>query len=90
MRKQRSGVILNVSSIFGKRGMPFETAYCASKFARRLAPDAAGRAGDDRGRAAQFSDHFLNPPALFWVLGVTAHSIPENPRLSSIYLALAK
>jgi short-subunit dehydrogenase len=33
MRKQRSGVILNVSSIFGKRGMPFETAYCASKFA---------------------------------------------------------
>jgi len=33
MRKQRGGVILNVSSIFGKRGMPFETAYCASKFA---------------------------------------------------------
>jgi len=27
------GVIINVSSIFGKRGMPFETAYCASKFA---------------------------------------------------------
>jgi NAD(P)-dependent dehydrogenase (short-subunit alcohol dehydrogenase family) len=27
------GVILNVSSILGKRGMPFETAYCASKFA---------------------------------------------------------
>lgn len=33
MKKQRSGVIINVSSIFGKRGMPFETAYCASKFA---------------------------------------------------------
>lgn len=34
MRKQNGGgVILNVSSIFGKRGMPFETAYCASKFA---------------------------------------------------------
>lgn len=34
MRKQQGGgVILNVSSIFGKRGMPFETAYCASKFA---------------------------------------------------------
>lgn len=34
MRKQGGGgVILNVSSIFGKRGMPFETAYCASKFA---------------------------------------------------------
>ncbi|HWQ33998.1 MAG TPA: SDR family oxidoreductase [Blastocatellia bacterium] len=33
MKKQRSGVIINVSSIFGKRGMPYETAYCASKFA---------------------------------------------------------
>ena len=34
MRKQRGGgVIINVSSILGKRGMPFETAYCASKFA---------------------------------------------------------
>lgn len=33
MRKQRGGVILNVSSIFGKRGMPFETGYCAGKFA---------------------------------------------------------
>ncbi len=34
MRKQNGGgVILNVSSIFGKRGMPYETAYCASKFA---------------------------------------------------------
>ncbi|HMY73605.1 MAG TPA: SDR family NAD(P)-dependent oxidoreductase, partial [Blastocatellia bacterium] len=34
MRKQHGGgVILNVSSIFGKRGMPFETAYSASKFA---------------------------------------------------------
>jgi len=27
------GLILNVSSILGKRGMPFETAYCSSKFA---------------------------------------------------------
>ena len=27
------GVIINVSSILGKRGMPFETAYCATKFA---------------------------------------------------------
>lgn len=34
MRRQSSGgVIINVSSILGKRGMPFETAYCASKFA---------------------------------------------------------
>jgi len=34
MREQRGGgVIINVSSIFGKRGMPFQTAYCASKFA---------------------------------------------------------
>ncbi len=34
MRAQSGGgVIINVSSILGKRGMPFETAYCASKFA---------------------------------------------------------
>ncbi len=34
MRQQPGGgVIINVSSILGKRGMPFETAYCASKFA---------------------------------------------------------
>jgi len=34
MRKQRGGgVIINVSSILGKRGVPFETAYCSSKFA---------------------------------------------------------
>jgi len=34
MKAQRGGgVIINVSSIFGKRGVPFETAYCASKFA---------------------------------------------------------
>lgn len=34
MQQQRGGgVIINVSSIMGKRGMPFETAYCASKFA---------------------------------------------------------
>jgi NAD(P)-dependent dehydrogenase (short-subunit alcohol dehydrogenase family) len=34
MREQRGGgVIINVSSIFGKRGVPFQTAYCASKFA---------------------------------------------------------
>jgi NAD(P)-dependent dehydrogenase (short-subunit alcohol dehydrogenase family) len=34
MRAQPTGgVIINVSSILGKRGVPFETAYCASKFA---------------------------------------------------------
>jgi len=34
MRAQPTGgVIINVSSILGKRGMPFETSYCASKFA---------------------------------------------------------
>jgi NAD(P)-dependent dehydrogenase (short-subunit alcohol dehydrogenase family) len=32
-RQPAGGVIINVSSILGKRGMPFETAYCASKFA---------------------------------------------------------
>ncbi len=34
MKAQPSGgVIINVSSILGKRGMPYETAYCSSKFA---------------------------------------------------------
>ncbi len=34
MRAQpMGGVIINISSIMGKRGVPFETAYCASKFA---------------------------------------------------------
>jgi NAD(P)-dependent dehydrogenase (short-subunit alcohol dehydrogenase family) len=34
MRAQDSGgLIVNVSSILGKRGVPYETAYCASKFA---------------------------------------------------------
>lgn len=33
MQGQRRGVIINVASIMGKRGMPFSTAYCASKFA---------------------------------------------------------
>jgi NAD(P)-dependent dehydrogenase (short-subunit alcohol dehydrogenase family) len=34
MRAQPTGgVIINLSSILGKRGAPFETAYCASKFA---------------------------------------------------------
>jgi NAD(P)-dependent dehydrogenase (short-subunit alcohol dehydrogenase family) len=33
MQEQRlGGVIINISSILGKRGMPFETAYCAAKF----------------------------------------------------------
>jgi NAD(P)-dependent dehydrogenase (short-subunit alcohol dehydrogenase family) len=34
MRAQPSGgIIINVSSILGKRGVPFETAYCSTKFA---------------------------------------------------------
>lgn len=34
MRAQPGGgVIINVSSILGRRGVPYETAYCASKFA---------------------------------------------------------
>ena len=36
MQAQRNGgVIINISSILGRRGMPYETAYCASKFALR-------------------------------------------------------
>jgi NAD(P)-dependent dehydrogenase (short-subunit alcohol dehydrogenase family) len=34
MRAQAAGgLIINVASIMGKRGLPYETAYCASKFA---------------------------------------------------------
>ena len=34
MRAQTSGgLIINIASIMGKRGLPYETAYCASKFA---------------------------------------------------------
>jgi short-subunit dehydrogenase len=33
--RQDSGVIVNTSSVFGLVGMPFQSAYCASKFAVR-------------------------------------------------------
>lgn len=33
MIAQRSGVLINIASILGKRGMPFNSAYSASKFA---------------------------------------------------------
>jgi NAD(P)-dependent dehydrogenase (short-subunit alcohol dehydrogenase family) len=33
--QRRGGVIINLSSILGRRGVPYETAYCASKFAVR-------------------------------------------------------
>ncbi len=33
MRAQHSGQIINVSSVAGKRGMPFSGIYCATKFA---------------------------------------------------------
>ena len=33
MIRQRSGHIMNVSSVIGKRGTPFHGAYCATKFA---------------------------------------------------------
>jgi NADP-dependent 3-hydroxy acid dehydrogenase YdfG len=33
--KQNSGVIVNTSSVFGLVGMPYQSAYCASKFAVR-------------------------------------------------------
>ncbi len=38
--KQRSGVIVNTSSVFGLLGMPWQSAYCASKFAVRGYTDA--------------------------------------------------
>jgi NAD(P)-dependent dehydrogenase (short-subunit alcohol dehydrogenase family) len=33
--QSRGGLIINLSSILGRRGVPYETAYCASKFALR-------------------------------------------------------
>jgi NAD(P)-dependent dehydrogenase (short-subunit alcohol dehydrogenase family) len=33
--RQDSGVIVNTSSVFGLLGMPYQSAYCASKFAVR-------------------------------------------------------
>jgi NADP-dependent 3-hydroxy acid dehydrogenase YdfG len=38
--RQRSGVIVNTSSVFGLLGMPNQSAYCASKFAVRGFTDA--------------------------------------------------
>jgi NAD(P)-dependent dehydrogenase (short-subunit alcohol dehydrogenase family) len=35
LRQQNSGVIVNTSSVFGLLGMPYQSAYCASKFAVR-------------------------------------------------------
>ncbi len=37
---QNSGVIVNTSSVFGLVGMPFQSAYCASKFAVRGLTDS--------------------------------------------------
>ena len=37
---QNSGVIVNTSSVFGLLGMPYQSAYCASKFAVRGFTDA--------------------------------------------------
>ncbi len=40
MRRQRSGHIVNISSIGGLIGLPFQSAYCASKFALEGAIEA--------------------------------------------------
>ena len=36
--EQNSGVIVNTSSVFGLVGIPFQSAYCTSKFAVRASP----------------------------------------------------
>ena len=38
---QDEGVIVNTSSVFGLLGMPYQSAYCASKFAVRGFTDGA-------------------------------------------------
>ncbi|CAB1060309.1 Oxidoreductase, short-chain dehydrogenase/reductase family [Olavius sp. associated proteobacterium Delta 1] len=40
MRRQRTGYIVNISSIGGLIGLPFQSAYCASKFALEGAMEA--------------------------------------------------
>jgi NADP-dependent 3-hydroxy acid dehydrogenase YdfG len=40
LQRQDSGVIVNTSSVFGLLGIPFQSAYCASKFAVRGFTDA--------------------------------------------------
>jgi NADP-dependent 3-hydroxy acid dehydrogenase YdfG len=40
LAEQDSGVIVNTSSVFGLVGMPYQSAYCASKFAVRGFTDA--------------------------------------------------
>jgi NADP-dependent 3-hydroxy acid dehydrogenase YdfG len=42
MRERRSGLIVNISSIAGKRAMINGTAYCASKFAMTALGTAVG------------------------------------------------
>src|SRR5581483_11029960 len=40
LQAQDEGVIVNTSSVFGLLGMPYQSAYCASKFAVRGFTDA--------------------------------------------------
>jgi NADP-dependent 3-hydroxy acid dehydrogenase YdfG len=40
LQRQDSGVIVNTSSVFGLLGIPYQSAYCASKFAVRGFTDA--------------------------------------------------
>jgi len=40
LTEQDTGVIVNTSSVFGLLGMPYQSAYCASKFAVRGFTDA--------------------------------------------------
>ncbi|MDC3418394.1 SDR family oxidoreductase [Aquibacillus salsiterrae] len=91
MKEQKSGYIINISSVAGKKGWPNATAYCASKFALTgftQALNGEGKAhnircsvvypgGMDTNWHAEKNPEFLNPQDCGKFL---LHMVTQNPR----------